>query len=60
MRKLAPIGFRHFSNALICQILAFRQFWPSFLEALGATIAAYAEARVDVGDTGITLHVWAG
>jgi hypothetical protein len=33
-----------------------RHFRPRFIEALGAAVAAYPEARVDVGDAGITLH----
>jgi hypothetical protein len=57
MRKLGPIGFPtlfqcpHLSNPGVSSVLA------EFLEALGTAIAAYAEARVDVGDTGITLHL---
>jgi hypothetical protein len=35
---------------------AMKHFKPSFLEALGAATAAYPEARVDVGELGITLH----
>jgi hypothetical protein len=35
---------------------ALKHFKPSFLEALGAATAAYPEARVDVGEAGITLH----
>ena len=35
---------------------AMKHFKPSFLEALGAATAAYPEARVDVGEAGITLH----
>jgi hypothetical protein len=33
-----------------------RHFRPRFTEALAAAVAAYPEARVDCGDTGITLH----
>lgn len=33
-----------------------RQFKPRFTEALDAAVAAYPGARVEVGDTGITLH----
>jgi hypothetical protein len=35
---------------------AIKHFKPSFLDALGAAAAAYPEARVEVGDAGITLH----
>ena len=35
---------------------AVRQFKPRFTEALGAALAAYPEARVDLGDKAITLH----
>jgi hypothetical protein len=35
---------------------AVRQFKPRFIEALGAALAAYPEARVDIGDKAITLH----
>ncbi len=35
---------------------AIRQFKPRFTEALGAALAAYPEARVDLGDKAITLH----
>jgi len=35
---------------------AVRQFQPRFTEALGAALAAYPEARVDLGDKAITLH----
>jgi hypothetical protein len=31
-------------------------FKPSFVEALGAALAAYPEARVEIEDKGITLH----
>jgi hypothetical protein len=33
-----------------------RQFKPHFLEALGAATAAYEDAKVDVGESGVTLH----
>jgi hypothetical protein len=35
---------------------AMKHFKPSFLEALGAATAAYPEARVEIGEAGITLH----
>lgn len=35
---------------------AVRQFKPRFTEALEAALAAYPEARVDLGDKAITLH----
>jgi hypothetical protein len=35
---------------------AIKHFKPSFLEALAAATAAYPEARVEVQETGITLH----
>jgi hypothetical protein len=35
---------------------AIKHFKPSFLEALAAAGAAYPEARVEVGEGGITLH----
>jgi hypothetical protein len=35
---------------------AVRQFKPRFADALGAALAAYPEARVDLGDKAITLH----
>src|SRR4029077_9403096 len=35
---------------------AVRQFKPRFTEALQAALAAYPEARVDLGDKAITLH----
>ena len=33
-----------------------KHFKPSFIEALGAAVAAYPEARIDAGEEGITLH----
>lgn len=33
-----------------------KHFKPSFIEALGAAVAAYPEARADVEETGVTLH----
>jgi len=33
-----------------------RHFRPRFTEALAAAVAAYPEARVDVGVGGVTLH----
>jgi hypothetical protein len=33
-----------------------RQFRPHFLEALAAATATYQDARIDVGESGITLH----
>jgi hypothetical protein len=33
-----------------------RHFKPRFTEALAAAVAAYPEAKVEVGDAGITLH----
>ena len=53
MRKLGPIGFptlfqcSHLSNPGVSPVRA------EFLEALRAAVAAYVEARVDVGDTGM-------
>jgi len=35
---------------------AVKHFKPSFLDALAAATVAYPEARVDVGEGGITLH----
>jgi hypothetical protein len=35
---------------------AVRQFKPRFTEALEAALAAYPEARVDLGDKAITLN----
>jgi hypothetical protein len=35
---------------------AVRQFKPRFTEALQAALAAYPEARVDLGDKAITLY----
>jgi hypothetical protein len=35
---------------------ALRQFKPRFTEALGAALAAYPEARLDIEDKAITLH----
>ena len=35
---------------------AIKHFKPSFIEALAAAAAAYPEARVDVGEAGVTLH----
>ena len=35
---------------------ALRQFKPRFIDALAAALAAYPEARVDLGDKTITLH----
>lgn len=35
---------------------AVRQFKPRFTEALGAALAAYPEARAEVGEKAITLH----
>jgi hypothetical protein len=33
-----------------------KHFKPSFVEALSAATAAYPEARVEVGESGVTLH----
>src|SRR5580698_5039192 len=35
---------------------AVRQFKPRFTEALAAALAAYPDARLDLGDKAITLH----
>lgn len=35
---------------------ALRQFKPRFIEALAAALAAYPEARVEVEETGLTIH----
>ncbi len=35
---------------------ALKHFKPSFIEALGAAVAAYPEAHVGVGEAGIVLH----
>jgi hypothetical protein len=35
---------------------AMKHFKPSFAEALGAALAAYPEARIDIEERGITLH----
>ncbi|HEX2940668.1 MAG TPA: replication protein RepA [Rhodopila sp.] len=35
---------------------AMKHFKPSFIEAMGAALAAYPQARVDVEDGGITVH----
>jgi hypothetical protein len=35
---------------------AIRQFKPRFVEALGAAVAAYPEARVEVDQNGVVLH----
>ena len=37
-------------------IKAVRQFKPRFIEALDAALAAYPEARVELGDKAITLY----
>ncbi len=39
-----------------CVTSGFQTIKPSFIEALGAAMAAYPEAHVDVGGAGIVLH----
>jgi hypothetical protein len=35
---------------------ALKHFRPSFIEAMGAALAAYPEARIEIEEKGITLH----
>ena len=54
--KPTPISWPAIHGQFGAGYKAVRQFKPRFTEALGAALAAYPEARVDVGDKAITLH----
>jgi Plasmid encoded RepA protein len=54
--KPTPISWPAIHAQFGAGFKAVRQFKPRFTEALGAALAAYPEARVDLGDKAITLH----
>jgi hypothetical protein len=54
--KPTPISWPAIHAQFGAGFKAVRQFKPRFTEALGAALAAYPEARVDLGEKAITLH----
>jgi hypothetical protein len=54
--KPTPISWPAIHAQFGAGFKAIKHFKPSFVEALAAARAAYPEARVDVGESGITLH----
>ena len=54
--KPTPISWPAIHGQFGAGYKAVRQFKPRFTEALGAALAAYPEARADVGEKAITLH----
>jgi hypothetical protein len=56
LAKPTPISWPALHAQFGTGFKAVRQFKPRFTEALAAALAAYPEARVDLGDKAITLH----
>ena len=54
--KSTPISWSAIHSQFGAGFKAAKHFKPAFTEALAAAVAAYPEARVEVGDPGITLH----
>src|SRR3954454_14730056 len=56
LHKATPISWPAIHAQFGTGFRELRHFRPRFIEALSAAVAAYPEARVEVGDTGIILH----
>jgi hypothetical protein len=56
LTKPTPISWAAIHNQFGGGFQAIRHFRPRFLEALGAAVAAYPEAKVQAEETGIVLH----
>ncbi|MDQ2744818.1 MAG: replication protein RepA [Chloroflexota bacterium] len=56
LSKATPISWAAIHAQFGSGFQAVRHFRPRFVEALGAAVAAYPEARVDIEDAGIILH----
>jgi len=56
LSKPTPISWTALHSQFGAGFKAARQFKARFHEALAASVAAYPEGRVDVGEKGITLH----
>ena len=54
--KLTPISWPAIHAQFGAGFKAIKHFKPSFVEALSAATAAYPEARVEVGESGVMLH----
>lgn len=56
LTRLTPISWTALHAQFGTGFKAVRQFKPRFTEALDAALAAYPEARVELGEKAITLH----
>lgn len=56
LRKPTPITWTALHSQFGGGYKAVRQFKPRFTEALAAAAAAYPEARIDIGETAVTLN----
>jgi hypothetical protein len=56
LTKPTPITWAAIHGQFGAGFQAIRHFRPRFLDALGAAVAAYPEARVQLNDNGIVLH----
>lgn len=54
--KATPISWLAMHSQFGSGFRELRHFRPRFVEALAAAVAAYPEARVDLGEAGIILH----
>jgi hypothetical protein len=54
--KPTPISWPAIHAQFGAGFKAIKHFKPSFVEALAAATAAYPDARVEIGENGITLH----
>jgi hypothetical protein len=51
-----PLSWPAIDTQLDAGFKAIKHFMPNFLEAVSAATAAYPEARIEVGESGIALH----
>lgn len=56
LQKLTPISWPALHAQFGGGFREIRHFRPRFVESLGAAVAAYPQAKVDVSDIGIVLH----
>jgi Plasmid encoded RepA protein len=56
LSQSTPITWASLHNQFGPGFRLVRQFRPHFIEALAAATAAYPDAKVDVGEIGVTLH----
>ncbi|MGI4801347.1 MAG: replication protein RepA, partial [Janthinobacterium lividum] len=56
LQKLTPISWIALHAQFGGGFREIRHFRPRFIESLAAAVAAYPQAKVDVSETGITLH----